>query len=155
VELGLTRAELVVLRHAAALHDIGKMAIPEAILDKRGALSDTDWALIRRHTMIGERILAAAPALESSAKLVRSSHERMDGTGYPDGLAATDIPLGSRIILVADAFDAMRSERSYGATFSETDALAELRRCAGTQFDPTVVAAFERVIARQSVPAVH
>ena len=77
----------------------------------------------------------------------------MDGTGYPDGLAAAEIPLGSRIILVADAFDAMRSERSYGATFSETDALAELRRCAGSQFDSTVVAAFERVIARQRVPA--
>ena len=129
------------------------MAIPESVLEKRGALSDSEWALIRRHTIIGERILAAAPALESSARLVRSSHERMDGTGYPDGLAAADIPLGSRIILVADAFDAMLSERSYGATFSETDALAELRRCAGTQFDPAVVAAFERVIARRAVPA--
>ena len=93
----LAGAELDALRHAAALHDIGKMAIPESILDKRGALSDTDWALIRQHTIIGERILAAAPAFEQSAKLVRSSHERMDGTGYPDGLAATDIPLGSRI----------------------------------------------------------
>ena len=150
VELDLGGAELDALRHAAALHDIGKMAIPESVLDKRGALSDTDWALIRQHTIIGQRILAAAPALEHSAKLVRSSHERMDGKGYPDGLAATDIPLGSRIILVADAFDAMRSRRSYGATFSETDALAELRRCAGTQFDPTVVAAFARVIARQA-----
>jgi diguanylate cyclase (GGDEF)-like protein len=153
-ELELSGGELQALRHAAALHDIGKMAIPEAILDKRGPLSETDWALIRRHTIIGERILAAAPALERSAQLVRSSHERMDGTGYPDGLAATDIPLGSRIILVADAFDAMRSERSYGRPFSETDALAELRRCAGTQFDPAVVAAFERVIARQAHLAV-
>ena len=77
----------------------------------------------------------------------------MDGHGYPDGLAATDIPLGSRIILVADAFDAMRSQRSYGATLSEREALAELRRCAGTQFDPAVVDAFARVIARQAVPA--
>ena len=76
----------------------------------------------------------------------------MDGTGYPDGLAATDIPLGSRIILVADAFDAMISERSYGRSFSEADALAELQRCAGTQFDPVVVAAFDHVIARQAVP---
>jgi two-component system, cell cycle response regulator len=152
-ELHLTGSELDALRHAAALHDIGKMAIPESILEKRGALSDTEWALIRRHTIIGERILAAAPALERSATLVRSSHERMDGTGYPDGLAATDIPIGSRIILVADAFDAMRSARSYGTTLSETDALAELRRCSGTQFDPTVVAAFERIIARQPVPA--
>ncbi|MEA2135854.1 MAG: hypothetical protein QOC68_3763 [Solirubrobacteraceae bacterium] len=148
--LDLTGAELEALRHAAALHDIGKMAIPESILEKRGALSDTEWALIRRHTIIGERILAAAPALESSARLVRSSHERVDGTGYPDGLAAADIPLGSRIILVADAFDAMLSERSYGTTLSEADALTELRRCAGTQFDPTVVAAFERVMATRA-----
>ena len=154
-ELGITGAELETLRHAASLHDIGKMAIPESILEKRGALSDTEWELIRRHTLIGERILAAAPALERSARLVRSSHERMDGTGYPDGLTAADIPLGSRIILVADAFDAMISTRSYGTKRSESDALAELRRCAGTQFDPTVVAAFERVIARRAalVPA--
>jgi two-component system cell cycle response regulator len=152
-ELDVTGAELEVLRHAASLHDIGKMAIPESILEKREPLSDTEWALIRQHTIVGERILAAAPALEGSARLVRSSHERMDGRGYPDGLAATDIPLGSRIILVADAFDAMRSQRSYGTTLSEADALAELRRCAGSQFDPTVVAAFERVTARRAAPA--
>jgi diguanylate cyclase (GGDEF)-like protein/putative nucleotidyltransferase with HDIG domain len=148
-ELGVIGAELEALRHAAALHDIGKMAIPDAILEKPGALSDTEWALIRRHTLIGERILAAAPALERSARLVRWSHERVDGTGYPDGLTASDIPLGSRIILVADAFDAMVTERSYGTMLSEADALTELRRCAGTQFDPSVVAAFERVIARR------
>ena len=152
-ELGLTGGDLEALRHAAALHDIGKMAIPESILEKRGPLLDSEWALIRRHTIIGERILAAAPALEGSSRLVRSSHERMDGTGYPDGLVAADIPLGSRIILVADAFDAMLSVRSYGATFSEPDALAELRRCAGIQFDPAVVAAFERVFARRTAPA--
>jgi putative nucleotidyltransferase with HDIG domain len=146
-DLGVSGAELEALRHAAALHDIGKMAIPDSILEKPGALSDDEWALIRRHTLIGERILAAAPALERSASLVRWSHERIDGTGYPDGLAAAAIPLGSRIILVADAFDAMVSERSYGTILSQDDALAELRRCAGTQFDPSVVAAFERVIA--------
>jgi putative nucleotidyltransferase with HDIG domain len=154
-ELGLTGCELEALRHAASLHDIGKMAIPESILEKREPLSGSEWALIRRHTIIGERILAAAPALERSARLVRSSHERMDGQGYPDALAAADIPLGSRIILVADAFDAMRSERSYGSALSEADALAELRRCAGTQFDPAVVAAFERVVARQLSEAVR
>jgi two-component system, cell cycle response regulator len=153
VELGLAGGELEALRHAASLHDIGKMAIPESILEKRDPLSGSEWALIRRHTIIGERILAAAPALECSARLVRSSHERVDGRGYPDGLAAADIPLGSRIILVADAFDAMRSERSYGSALSEADALAELRRCAGSQFDAAVVSAFERVIARQAVPA--
>jgi two-component system, cell cycle response regulator len=151
-DLGLMGGELEALRHAASLHDIGKMAIPESILEKRDPLSDSEWELIRRHTIIGERILAAAPALERSARLVRSSHERMDGQGYPDGLAAAEIPLGSRIILVADAFDAMRSERSYGSALSDAGALAELRRCAGTQFDATVVAAFERVIAQSAVP---
>ena len=151
-ELGVTGAELEALRHASALHDIGKMAIPESILEKRGALSDAEWALIRRHTLIGERILTAAPALERSARLVRWSHERMDGTGYPDGLAAADIPLGSRIILVADAFDAMVSERSYGTRRSEAEALAELRHCAGAQFDPAVVAAFACVLARRVAP---
>jgi HD-GYP domain-containing protein (c-di-GMP phosphodiesterase class II) len=145
--------ELEMLRHAAALHDIGKMAIPDSILEKPGALSDAEWALIRRHTLIGARILAAAPALEPSARLVRWSHERMDGTGYPDGLTASDIPLGSRVILVADAFDAMVSARSYGATLSDVDALVELHRCAGTQFDPAVVDAFQRVITRRRQPA--
>jgi two-component system cell cycle response regulator len=150
-ELGIAGAELDALRHAAALHDIGKMAIPEAILEKPGALDDAEWALIRRHTLIGERILAAAPALERSARLVRWSHERIDGTGYPDGLAGEEIPLGSRVILVADAFDAMVSERSYGAVLTDAEALAELHRCAGTQFDPAVVAAFERALTR--IPA--
>jgi two-component system cell cycle response regulator len=154
-ELGVTGSELEALRHAAALHDIGKMAIPESIVEKPGPLSEAEWALIRRHTLIGERILAAAPALERSARLVRSSHERIDGTGYPDGLAGDEVPLGSRIILVADAFDAMISERSYGTRRSEADALSELHRCAGTQFDPSVVAAFERVIARRAEPAIQ
>ncbi len=152
-ELGLTGGELDALRHAASLHDIGKMAIPESILEKRDPLSDSEWDLIRRHTIIGERILAAAPSLGPSARLVRSSHERIDGRGYPDGLAAAEIPLGSRIILVADAFDAMCSERSYGPALSEAEALAELRRCAGTQFDAAVVSAFEHVVARQAAPA--
>jgi putative nucleotidyltransferase with HDIG domain len=153
--LGVTGPDLETLRHAAALHDIGKMAIPDSILEKPGPPSDDEWALIRNHTVIGERILAAAPALERSASLVRWSHERIDGTGYPDGLAGEEIPLGSRIILVADAFDAMISERNYGAMLSHADALAELRRCAGTQFDPRVVSAFERVIAMRARPVLQ
>ena len=153
VELGLAGDDLESLRHAARLHDVGKMAIPESILDKPGPLSDPEWQMMRRHTLIGERILAAAPALESSARLVRSSHERMDGGGYPDGLSGDEIPLGSRIILVADAFDAMTSERSYGRRLSTADAIAELRRCTGTQFDPAVVAAFEHAVVRAAVAA--
>jgi two-component system, cell cycle response regulator len=145
-ELGMAGDDLDALRHAAALHDIGKMAVPESVLEKPGPLTDAEWDLMRRHTLVGERILAAAPALERSAQLVRSSHERVDGRGYPDGLCGDAIPLGSRVILVADAFDAMTSERSYGKVLSTDEALAELRRCAGTQFDAGVVAAFERAL---------
>jgi two-component system cell cycle response regulator len=130
------------VRHAAALHDVGKVAIPDAILDKPAALDAAEWEFIRRHTIIGERIVAAAPALRPVAALVRSSHERWDGGGYPDALAGEEIPLGARIVSVCDAFDAMVADRPYRAGMDATDALAELERCAGSQFDPAVVAAF-------------
>jgi diguanylate cyclase (GGDEF)-like protein len=130
------------VRHAAALHDVGKVAIPDAILDKPAELDDAEWEFIRRHTIIGERIVAAAPALRPVAALVRSSHERWDGAGYPDALAGDEIPLGARIVSVCDAFDAMVADRPYRAGMDAADALAELERCAGTQFDPAVVAAF-------------
>ena len=140
------------LLQAAALHDIGKAAIPDAILDKPGPLDDEEWAFMRQHTVIGERILGAAPALAGAAHLVRSSHERIDGTGYPDGLAGDEVPIGARIIGVCDAYDAMRSQRAYRRTpISEEGALAELRRCAGTQFDPLVVVAFEAALAAEPV----
>jgi diguanylate cyclase (GGDEF)-like protein len=146
VEAGVVGAELEALRNAAALHDIGKLAIPTEILDKPGPLSPDEWELVRQHTIVGERILATAPALERSARLVRWSHERIDGTGYPDGLAGDEIPLPARIIAVANAYDAMLTERVHAGPRSPKDALAELRRCAGTQFDPAVVAAFERAL---------
>jgi two-component system cell cycle response regulator len=133
------------VRHAAALHDVGKMAIPDAILDKPAALDDHEWQFIRRHTIIGERIVAAAPALRAVAALVRSSHERWDGGGYPDGLAGEAIPLGARIVSVCDAFDAMVADRPYRAGMDATAALDELLRCAGSQFDPAVVDAFAAV----------
>ena len=130
------------VRHAAALHDVGKMAIPDAILDKPAALDEAEWEFIRRHTIIGERIVAAAPALRPVAALVRSSHERWDGGGYPDALAGEQIPLGARIVSVCDAFDAMVADRPYRAGMDADDALIELERCSGSQFDPAVVAAF-------------
>jgi diguanylate cyclase (GGDEF)-like protein len=130
------------LRHAATLHDIGMAAIPDAILHKPGPLSDEEWGFMRNHTVIGERILAAAPSLEGAAHFVRASHERFDGGGYPDGLAGEDIPLESRIIGVCDAYDAMVSDRPYRNAKSAGEALAELERCAGTQFDPQVVTQF-------------
>jgi two-component system, cell cycle response regulator len=141
--LELPEEERVPLLQAASLHDIGKAAIPDAILSKPGALDEEEWAFMRQHTVIGERILGAAPALAPAAKLVRASHERMDGSGYPDGLEGDDISLGARIIGVCDAYDAMTSERPYRPTpMSPEGAIAELRRSAGTQFDPHVVDAF-------------
>jgi diguanylate cyclase (GGDEF)-like protein len=148
--LGIAGEELAQLRDAAALHDVGKVAIPDAVLNKPAALTPDEWAFMRRHTIIGERILAAAPALGGAARLVRSSHEGWDGRGYPDGLAGEEIPLGARIVAVCDAFDAMISTRPYASPKTTEQALAELRRCAGTQFDPGIVAVFEQVIAARA-----
>jgi HD-GYP domain-containing protein (c-di-GMP phosphodiesterase class II) len=134
--------ELDDLHRAAQLHDIGKAAVPDAILSKPGKLDPHEWAFIERHTLVGERILAAAPALAPVAVIVRSSHENWDGTGYPDRLAGERIPLGARIIRVCDSFDAMTSERPYAPAVSPELALAELEQCAGRQFDPGVVRAF-------------
>jgi diguanylate cyclase (GGDEF)-like protein len=143
--LQVPEPELKTLRQAAELHDVGKLAIPEEILSKPGPLSEDEWEFIRRHTLIGERILTAAPALGAAAKLVRSTHERWDGAGYPDRLAGSEIPVGARIIAVCDAFEAMTSPRPYAAPVSREDAVRELFRCAGTQFDPEVVEAFAAV----------
>ena len=121
----------------------------DAILDKPGSLDPVEWGFMRRHPLIGERILLAAPALRPVARLVRSSHERWDGGGYPDGLRGDEIPLGARVVAVCDAFDAMTTERPYREAVSVADAIEELRRCAGTQFDPIVVDAFCSVITRE------
>src|SRR4051794_6216546 len=148
--LGIDEGELPALRSAGALHDIGKLAIPDAILSKPGPLTEDEWQFVRRHTVIGERILRAAPALAPVAPLVRSSHEHFDGGGYPDGIAGEQIPLASRIVGVCDAFDAMVASRPYRSPMSEEGALEELRACAGSQFDPMVVAAFE--VMRRELP---
>jgi HD-GYP domain-containing protein (c-di-GMP phosphodiesterase class II) len=145
--LQLDADERDVIYRAAELHDIGKIAIPDEILRKAGPLDATEWELVRRHTLIGERILDTAQALRPVARIVRSTHERWDGAGYPDGLAGEAIPLGARIILVCDAFDAMTSERPYAAAMSEADAIAELRRHAGRRFDSRIVDAFVAVRA--------
>jgi two-component system, cell cycle response regulator len=141
-QLGLGEEELDELHRAAQLHDIGKAAVPDAILSKPGKLDPQEWVFIERHTLVGERILAAAPSLAAVAVIVRSSHENWDGSGYPDRLAGERIPLGARIVRVCDTFDAMTSERPYAPAVTPELALAELRRCAGAQFDPVVVRAF-------------
>jgi diguanylate cyclase (GGDEF)-like protein len=151
--LGLRSAEIKRVGLAAELHDVGKTAIPDAILNKPGALDDSEWEFMRQHTVIGERILLAAPSLAPTAELVRSSHEAFDGTGYPDALSGEAIPFGSRIIAVCDAFDAMISERAYRAGMAPEDAVAELRRCSGGQFDPRVVETFCTVIEQARTPA--
>ena len=150
--LGMSAEQLDEVRRAAELHDVGKAAVPDAILNKPGSLDPGEWTFMRRHTLLGERILAAAPALAPVALLVRSSHERWDGSGYPDGLAGERIPLGARVIVVCDAFDAMTSERPYGYAVSPRVALAELRRGAGTHFDPRVLDAFLRAAVQELRP---
>jgi two-component system cell cycle response regulator len=131
---------------AAELHDIGKMAIPDAILHKPGPLDDAEWEFVHKHTIIGERMLSAAPALVPVAKVVRASHERWDGKGYPDGLSEDDIPIGARIVSVCDAFHAMTTARPYGSTLTLEDALHEVQKAAGLEFDPRVVEALSDVV---------
>jgi len=140
--LGLGDAELVEVRRAAALHDIGKVAIPDAILHAPRPLDADEWQYMRKHTIIGERIIGGAPELRGVGLIVRSSHERYDGGGYPDGLVREEIPLGARIVAVCDAYHAMITDRPYRLGRSPREALEELERCAGGQFDPAVVAAF-------------
>jgi two-component system cell cycle response regulator len=137
--LGLDAETIDLTLRTGELHDVGKLAIPQSILSKPSALSDSEWAFVHNHTLIGERVLNAAPALQPVAKLVRSTHERYDGAGYPDGLSGEQIPLPSRIVFACDAFHAMISCRPYAPAMSEGDARAELGRCAGSQFDPRVI----------------
>ena len=153
--LGLSPGEVLRTRLAASLHDIGKMAIPDEILEKPGPLTEDEWKFVRRHTLVGERILLAAPALSHVAGIVRSSHERFDGGGYPDGLAAEAIPLPARVVLLCDAFDAMTSGRAYASRLTEAQAVAELRREAGRQFDPDVVQAFLELLAERNEEPAH
>jgi HD-GYP domain-containing protein (c-di-GMP phosphodiesterase class II) len=145
--------ELDELTRAAELHDVGKVAIPDAILNKPGKLDDTEWEFMRQHTILGERILSAAPALRPVARIVRASHERWDGGGYPDGLAGESIPLAARIVAVCDAFEAITSDRCYRKGRSLDDARDELLRAAGSQFDSAVVDAFVEELDRPAGPA--
>jgi diguanylate cyclase (GGDEF)-like protein len=131
---------------AAQLHDIGKVGIPDAILNKCGGLTDSEWEFVRNHTVLGERILQGAPALRPVARIVRASHERWDGSGYPDRLRGEEIPLGARIVSVCDAYEAMTTDRTYRAAVPHEVACQELRLCAGAQFDPAVVDAFLAVV---------
>ncbi len=152
--LGVDREQLDDIMLAAELQDVGMLTVPDAVLVKRSPLDERENELIRAHPLAGEKIVAAAPGLAPVAGLVRSSYERFDGSGYPDGLAGEAIPLGARIIAVSVAFAAMISPRAYREATTQEVALAELRRCAGSQFDPDVVEALaaELDAEKQSVP---
>jgi diguanylate cyclase (GGDEF)-like protein len=155
-KLGVPDHQVAQIGVAAELHDIGKAAIPDTILDKPAPLDEAERQFIATHTVIGERIMLAASSLAPLAGMVRSSHERFDGGGYPDGLRGAQIPRGAAIIAVCDAFDAMVAGRPYRDRISVKDALEELHRCSGSQFDPEVVDAFLAVAAgeEQLAPAV-
>ena len=143
--LGLNSAQKRNVEFAALLHDVGKIQVPKEIINKPGSLNDEEWAIMRQHTIDGERMLKQVGGLLAEVgTIVRASHERWDGSGYPDGLAGEDTPIEARIVTTCDAFSAMTTDRSYRKAMSREQALAELRRCAGTHFDPGVVAAVER-----------
>jgi diguanylate cyclase (GGDEF)-like protein/putative nucleotidyltransferase with HDIG domain len=147
--LGLDPEQVELTRLAGSLHDLGKLAIPEEILRKPGALTDSERLVLERHPQIGFRMLDSL-GVDPVADLVLHHHERWDGAGYPDGLHGDQIPLGARIIFVTDAYDAMTSDRIYRPKRSSRAALGELQRCAGTQFDPGIVAAFSEEMQESS-----
>jgi two-component system, cell cycle response regulator len=141
-QLGLSGSSLEQLRLGAELHDIGKLAVPVALLGKVGPLDEEEWEFVRRHPVVGQRIVSGAPSMREVGLIVRATHERWDGGGYPDGLAGNVIPLASRIIAVCDAYVAMTNDRPFRGALPQLQAVAELRRCAGSQFDPQVVSSF-------------
>jgi putative nucleotidyltransferase with HDIG domain len=144
--LALSEDDMLALERAALLHDVGKLAMPEAVLRKPAPLTVEEQAVIRQHPQIAAELIAQVPYLAAAADLVRDAYERVDGLGYPNGTHALDVALGARIIAVADAFDAMTRPRVFRDAISPREALLELERCAGTQFDADVVDVFKRVV---------
>ncbi|HET9498091.1 MAG TPA: diguanylate cyclase [Candidatus Limnocylindria bacterium] len=149
LHMGLSRVELDRIRVAALLHDLGKLALPGEILDKPSSLTDVEWQVVGEHPRIGQVILEQATSMRDAVPIVLHHHERFDGTGYPHGLRGEEIPLGARIVAVADAYHAMVHERPYKSALTHTQALTELRRHASTQFDPTVVEVFIAIFGEQ------
>ena len=147
LRLGLGKSEAFIVSLGGLLHDLGKVGVPDAILDKRGGLSEEEHSYMAHHPVTGAEILMSVPRLQPAAQLVRAHHEHMDGSGYPDGLHGDEIPLGARIIAVADAYDAMTTCRAYRAARPPGEALRELLRVAGSQFDPYVVAELARMLS--------
>lgn len=150
--LGLAEDRILALRHAAPLHDLGKIGLPVELVNKRGALTDAEMDEIRTHTVIGHRILAGSehPVIQSAALVALHHHENWDGTGYPHGLAGEDIPLDARIVAIADVYDALASPRSYKPAWDRSEIVQEMMRLRGTKFDPHLTDVF-----LQNLTAVH
>lgn len=144
--MNLSSVELADLKYAAGLHDIGKVAISRKILNKLGKLTDDEFAIMKRHSTIAIRIIEKIEGLSGAAILIKHHHERYDGKGYPDGLVGEEIPLGSRIISVAEAFDILTSDVPWRDAMDQESALREIETCAGTQFDPVVARAFRKAL---------
>jgi putative nucleotidyltransferase with HDIG domain len=140
--LGLSPTEVEIVARAGLLHDLGKIGIPEAVLRKTGPLSEDEWILMRRHPVIGAQIVAPFEFFTAGAVIIRHHHERVDGSGYPDGLTGSAIPMGARIVAVADVYDALTSDRPYRPAMSANDALAHLTAQAGRGLDEEIVGAF-------------
>jgi HD-GYP domain-containing protein (c-di-GMP phosphodiesterase class II) len=147
--LRLTDGDMAALEHAALLHDVGKLAMPEAVLRKPAPLTAEEQQLVRKHPQIAADLLVQVPYLRASADLVRDAQERLDGLGYPNGARAADVAVGARIIAVADAYDAMTRPRVFRDAITPGEALLELERCSGTQFDPRVVDVFRTIVQAQ------
>jgi putative nucleotidyltransferase with HDIG domain len=154
-ELGLPDEEKEIIKFAGLLHDIGKIGVSEMILLKKDNLTSDEREIIQTHPELGSFIIDKVELLKNISPLTYHHHERFDGTGYPTGLKGKDIPLGARILAVADAFDAMTSTRSYREAMSQEKALEELKACAGTQFDPVIVDVFSQVVHRQTQEPVN
>jgi putative two-component system response regulator len=154
LEIGIPKAEADRLRHASAMHDIGKIGIPDRILQKPGRLDPEEWATMKTHTTMGATILGGsnAPLIQMAETIARTHHERWDGSGYPAGLAGEEIPLIGRVVAICDVFDALLSVRPYKDAWTLDDALAEIRAQSGRHFDPSLVEPFER-LARAVAPA--
>jgi HD-GYP domain-containing protein (c-di-GMP phosphodiesterase class II) len=148
----LDEATLRDLEFATLLHDVGKIAVPKEIINKPGKLSESEWEIMKRHTIDGQRMLEnVGGVLARVGAIVRASHEDYDGSGYPDGLSGDEIPIEARICSACDAFSAMTTDRPYRLAMPIADALAELRRCSGTQFDPIVVATLAGMVESHQV----
>src|SRR3954462_2290373 len=151
--LGGNEQQLATLRVGGPLHDIGKLAVSDEVLCKEGRLDDAELAQIREHPKIGAKLLLRVTTLRDAIPYVLYHHERWDGTGYPTGKAGEEIPVEARVLAIADAFDAMTSDRPYRSALTHEEALAEVERCAGTQFDPKIARVFLEVFREAELPA--